>query len=764
MKCQILASLASSRLFGINNHQFASSLVHQFLLVTLQTDQLNMSDKPADKRAQSRMLKKFLSFPFSKEEKEKITEAFCLADDYFRKIKRPEMMAGLLQTGEILHSELNLSCEAIIAVLLKELVPAEITGEQVVKDFGKPVSELISGLQKIDRMDTGKYSAHAENFIKLLLTISDDIRVILIALGQRLQDIRRISEFPEDKQQHLAGETTLLYVPLAHRIGLYRIKTELEDMVMQFSDPETYYQIQQKIQETQKDRDRYTSEFIRPIEKQLKENGFVCEIKSRVKSIPSIQRKILAQKVEFDKVYDLFAIRIIIDNTIEDEKSDCWKVYSLVTDIYTPNPRRLRDWISFPKSTGYESLHTTVIGPEGRWVEVQIRTRHMDDIAEKSIAAHWKYKSEGRTDGNTDFYAAIREMLENPATTPEMDISREKKELYRDEIFIFTPKGDLKKIKAGYTVLDFAFEVHTDIGATCTGAIVNGTMVPLKHVLTNGDTVKILTSKNQKPNHDWLEFVKSTRVQARIRHALKMESYKDSDAGKEILKNKVTQLGFEFTDLVINKLVSYFGCENYLDLYQRFGEGKLDPLKIKKALTETEAKTQPEAPLKEESFPERISEVISGKKDFIIIDKKIDSIHYEFAKCCNPIPGDNIFAFVSVTQGIRVHKTTCPNAHELIFRYPYRILEARWKAVNTERSFTANLVVTGKSGKDIVTRLTQLLTNEMRVSVRSTRVRTNPDDTYTCDIGILMNGTVRLEEVMKRLLKVKEVYSVTRAG
>jgi GTP pyrophosphokinase len=473
----------------------------------------------------------------------------------------------------------------------------------------------------------------------------------------------------------------------------------------------------------------------------------------------------IAQKVEFDKVYDLFAIRIILDNTIEDEKSDCWKVYSLVTDIYTPNPRRLRDWITLPKSTGYESLHTTVIGPEGKWVEVQIRTRHMDDIDEKSIAAHWKYKSTGKTDGQTEFYAAIREMLENPVpSSPEMDISREKKELYRDEIFIFTPKGDLKKLKAGYTVLDFAYEVHTNIGSTCTGAIVNGTMVPLKHVLKNGDTVKILTSRNQKPSHNWLEFVKSPRVQTRIRHALKMETYKDSDAGKEILKNKVTQLGMEFTDLVINKLVDFFSCENYLDLYQRFGEGKLDPLKIKKAIAEPEIKVQPGATPKEESFPERISEVISGKKDFIIIDRKIDSIHYEFAKCCNPIQGDNIFAFVSVTQGIRIHKTTCPNAHDLISRYPYRIMEARWKAVGTEKNFTANLVVTGKFSKDIVTKLTQVLTNEMKVSVRSTRVTTHPDETYTCEIGVLINSTVRLDVVIRRLLKLKEVESVTQSG
>jgi GTP pyrophosphokinase len=700
----------------------------------------------------------------NKTEEEMLVAAFTSAGDYYRKEKKPEMIPVLHELEEILFTELNLSSEAVLAIFLKDLVSRELSKEQIVKEFGEPVLELITGLQKIDRLDTAKYTSNTENFIKLLLTISDDIRVILITLGQRLLDMRHINDFPAEKQSRLAGETTLLYVPLAHRIGLYRIKTELEDLVMQFSNSEIYLQIQQKIKETQKDRDRYTSDFIRPIEERLKQNGFVCEIKSRIKSIPSIYRKMIAQKVEFDKVYDLFAIRIILDNTIEDEKSDCWKIYSLVTDIYPPNPRRLRDWITLPKSTGYESLHTTVIGPEGKWVEVQIRTRRMDDIAEKSIAAHWKYKSDGKTDGQTEFYAAIREMLENPVpSSPETDISRDKKELYRDEIFIFTPKGDLKKLKAGYTVLDFAYEVHTDIGSTCTGAIVNGIMVPLKHVLKNGDTVKILTSKNQRPSHNWLEFVKSPRVQTRIRHALKMESYKDSDAGKEILKNKITQLGLEFNDLVINKLVDAFGCENYLDLYQRFGEGKLDPLKIKKILTEPEVKVPSGTTPKEESFPERISEVISGKKDFIIIDQKIDSIHYELAGCCKPIQGDKIFAFVSVTQGIRIHKTTCPNAHELISRYPYRILEARWKTVDKEKIFTANLIVTGKFSKDIVPRLTHVLTNEMKVSVRSTRVKMHSGDSYTCELGILINSTVHLDDIMKRLLKMKEVESVTRA-
>jgi GTP diphosphokinase / guanosine-3',5'-bis(diphosphate) 3'-diphosphatase len=718
-----------------------------------------------EKNTNEKQLDFLLSSELLAGSEEKIRKAYDLVVAHSRKEKSPEMIPSALGLAGILTTELDLSAEPVMAVLLQEVFPGGISAGQVESGFGKPVLEIISGLQKIRNLDKAKYSSNTENFIQLLLTLSPDIRVILIALGQRLSDLRNITAFPSDKQKQLAGETSLLYVPLAHRIGLYRIKTEMEDRVMQHFDPETYRQIEQKLKETQKDRDRYTTEFIRPISDRLKENGFTCEIRSRTKSIPSIYRKIVTQKVEFEKVYDLFAIRIIIDQLLEGEKEDCWKVYSLVTDIYTPNPLRLRDWISFPKATGYESLHTTVIGPDGRWVEIQIRTRRMDDIAEKSIAAHWKYKSGGKTGGQTDFYASIREMLENPvSTSSEENISREKRELYRDEIFVFTPKGDLKKLKAGYTVLDFAYEVHTGIGGTCTGAIVNGTMVPLKHVLRNGDTVRILTSKNQKPSHNWLEFVKSSRVQARIRHALKMESYKEADAGKEILRNKVAGLGLEFTDIVVKRLVDYFNCDNYLDLYHRFGEGKLDPLKIKKALAETEPKETPGNLSKEESFPERISDVISGKKDFIVIDKKIDSVHYVFAQCCNPIPGDKIFAFVSVMQGIRIHKTNCPNAHELITRYPYRVMEARWKTVETERNFTANLIVTGSFSSDIVTRLTHLLTNDLKVSVRSTRVQTRPDNTCTCDIGILINSTVRLEEVMKKMMKLKDVHSVTRAG
>lgn len=625
------------------------------------------------------------------------TRAFHRLISYTGKEIDPEQPVRALEIATILIRELSLDEDPVTTLLLKPMADVGLlTMEEIGREYGENIAALVSALQRIDRLDTKQYRSNSENFIKFLLTISPDVRVILINLARRLFDMRRLLDHPPDKQALIVGETTLLYIPIAHRTGLYRIKTELEERVMRHMEPETYVLLHQKIRESQVDRDQYTSDFIRPIASRLYENGFDCEIKSRIKSIPSIRRKMQMQKVGFDRIYDIFAIRIIINKPVEDEKADCWKVYSLVTDIYTPNPRRLRDWITFPKSTGYESLHATVIGPAGKWVEVQIRTRRMDEVAEKGLAAHWRYKVDAKGTPKPDLFASIREMLEKPTLTKELAvISKEKRALYSDEIFIFTPKGDLKRLKTGYSVLDFAFEIHTDVGSTCTGAIVNGKIVPLKHTLQNGDTVKILTAKSQKPNHDWLDIVKSPRTQARIKHALKMENYKASEAGKELIKNKVIQLGYEFNDAAINRLVAFFECDGFLELYQRFGEGKLDPLKIKKAFVEPEPKSPLPTPEREEDLPLHISEVLRGRQDFLIIDNKLDSVYYQFARCCNPTPGDKIFAFVGVSQGIRIHKTTCPNAHQLITRYPYRILEARWKDVEVLKG---NYTVKGSGG------------------------------------------------------------------
>lgn len=593
----------------------------------------------------------------------------------------PDYASMVLETAFILINDMGMGVDPVKCVILKNVLESgKVSKADYDLEFGAVSRQLIEGIGKIERMDTTKYFSNKENFIGLIVTLSEDIRVPLIRLAMRLYDMRHLSLYSYEKQCRIVGETQALYIPIAHRLGLYQIKKEFEDLVMRFTDHDRYDFISRKLIETSIDREKYTHDFIEPIRLKLEQFGFDCEIRSRVKSVPSIHRKMKVQKVDFEKVYDIFAIRIILNQTVENEAADCWKIYSLVTDIYTPNPRRLRDWISFPKPTGYESLHTTVIGPEGRWVEVQIRTRRMDEVAEKGYAAHWKYKSDGRQEVRPDLFASLREILENPSgTLVESVISKDKKALYSEDIFIFTPKGDLKKTRAGYTVLDFAFEVHTEVGFSCTGAIVNGKMVPLRYELQNGDTVKVITSRTQKPNPGWLDIAKSPRVISRIKHALKMDAYKDADLGKEMLRNKVVQLGFEFTDIMIKRMAEFFGCgENILELYQLFGEGRGDLLKVKKALAEPVVSSQ--APAREAGFADHLSGMMAGREDFVVIDPSIKSLHYQFARCCNPAPGDPIYAFVSVTQGIKIHKTSCSNAKSMITRYPYRVLEARWKS------------------------------------------------------------------------------------
>jgi GTP pyrophosphokinase len=528
----------------------------------------------------------------------------------------------VLETARILLDEMNMGLDSVLCCILKNVTDKRMLSPDAIgQEFGQQVRSLMEGIQKLERLDTSKYNTNKENFIGLLATLSDDIRVLLIRLAMRLYDMRHLSDYSDEKQGIIVGETMALYIPIAHRLGLYRIKNELEDSAMRFVNPLIHEQITRKLLETKANRDQYTAGFIKPIAKRLAEQGFDCEIKSRVKSIPSIYRKMKLQKVEFEKIYDIFAIRIILNKSIENDAADCWKIYSLVTDIYSPNPYRLRDWISSPKSNGYESLHTTVIGHEGLWVEIQIRTRGMDEVAEKGYASHWKYKSDAKESTSTDLFMELRNLLEQPAGICKSNsITQEKKTLYTDDIFVFTPEGDLKKLRRGCSVLDFAYETQSEKGSNCTGAIVNGKIVPLKYTLVNGDTVKILSSKTQKPNWGWLEIVKCPWNLTRVKQALKMESLKEPESGIQ-------------ADAIPGK----------------------------------------------SSFPESISRIKAGKEDYVIIDPGIKSLHYQFARCCDPAPGDSIFAFVSVTQGIKIHRTSCANSHQLITRYPYRILEAKWK-------------------------------------------------------------------------------------
>ena len=528
----------------------------------------------------------------------------------------------VIDTSWIILDEMNLGLEAALCCILKNVSDSGMLSPEVMEqEFSAGVRSLLDGIRKLECLDTSRYDTNTENFIGLLVTLSDDIRVLLIRFAMRIYDMRHLSDHTDEKQRMIAGETAALYIPIAHRLGLYRIKNELEDRIMRFTDPVVYGEINLRLSETKSDRDQYTAGFIEPIADSLAEHGFDCEIRSRVKSIPSVYRKMQAQNVEFEKVYDLFAIRIILNKTIENDPADCWKIFSLITDIYSPNPRRLRDWISIPKSNGYESLHTTVIGPEGRWVEVQIRTRRMDEVAEKGYAAHWKYKSDSTEVTTAGLFTELREMLEHPSRISMLQsVAREKKVLYSDDIFVFTQDGDLKKLRRGKSVLDFANETQMENGLTCKGAIVNGKMVPLKYTLVNGDTVKLLTSRSGKPVKSWLDIVK---IPWKLAHV------------------------------------------------QKNGE--------KEPFVESEPRSQPVTKSGNPSFPESISRIKAGKDDFVVIDSTIASLHYKFARCCNPVPGTAIFAFVSVDQGIKIHRTSCSNTTQLITKYPYRILEARWK-------------------------------------------------------------------------------------
>lgn len=536
--------------------------------------------------------------------------------------REPGHAQMVLDTVHIILEEMNLGLKPVLCCILKNVAEKGILSpDNIAHEFGETVRILIEGIQKLEQLDTSKYDTNQENFIGLLVTLFDDIRVLLIRLAMRLYDIRHLENYSLDKQCIIVGESRMLYLPIAQRLGLYQIKTELEDLVMRYINFPVYQQIERKLYETKANRDQYTADFISPIAQRLVENGLDCEIKSRVKSIPSIYRKMTTQKVDFEKVYDIFAIRIILNKTNENETADCWKIYSIATDIYSPNPNRLRDWISFPKQNGYESLHTTVKGQEGRWVEIQIRSRRMDDFAEKGYAAHWKYKSDGKEIIEADLFTGLREILAHPAgVSLDKLITREKMALYTDDIFVFSPEGDLKKLRLGYTVSDLAKEIINETGLTCTGAIVNGKMVPLKHTLANGDTVKLLTLKNRKPHKDQLEILKKTWNLTRLKKALKIETARETISG----------------------------------IHAVFSP-------------------------KDSHFPESISNIKAGKEDFVIIDPTVKSLHYQFARCCDPTPGNSIFAFVSITQGIKIHRTSCANTHQLIKKYPYRVLEARWK-------------------------------------------------------------------------------------
>ena len=667
-----------------------------------------------------------------------------------------------IAVAQIAAEEIGLGTTSIVCALLHDVVEdTDITLEDIAREFGKKVTKIIDGLPKIAGVFDYNSSLQAENFRKMLLTLADDVRVILIKLADRLHNMRTMDFMPRDKQLKISSETVYLYAPLAHRLGLYMIKSELEDLSMKYMEPVTYKFIAQQLNEKRAERENFIKAFIAPIKEILNEQGLEADVYGRPKSIHSIWSKMRKKNIPFDEVYDLFAIRIILNSKPENEKADCWKAYSIVTDLYHPNPDRLRDWISSPRANGYESLHTTVMGPRGQWVEVQIRTNRMNEIAEKGFAAHWKYKEEPNSDSGLDQWIhKVRELLSNPEANALDFLDDFKMNLFSDEIFIFTPKGALIQLPVNATALDFAFEIHTDIGASCIGAKVNHKLVPLSHKLQNGDQVEIITSGKQSPKEDWLSFVVTAKAKSKIKSSLKEEKRKIAEQGKEILERKLKSLKITYNTDNLYKLSYYFKLPTTLDLFFNVAQGKIDIKHLKEfAASEKVVENKPEKiePVYNDLLTKKVK---SAENDTFLIGEDLQKLDYKLSSCCNPIPGDDVFGFVTVGDGIKIHRTNCPNAAKLMSNYGYRIVKARWNS-QKELAFLTGLHITGIDEVGLINKITTVISNDFKVNMRSITVDTN-DGIFEGSIMVYVNNTKHLDNLINKLKEVVGVSSVTR--
>jgi len=667
-----------------------------------------------------------------------------------------------LSVAKIIAGEMGLGLTSIITALLHDSYNRlDISHEELEKLFGKKVVEILNGFSRITGIESMQSSYQAENFRKLLLSLADDVRVILIRLVERLEYMRNLDRAPEKEKLPLASETYFLYAPLAHRLGFYNIKSEMEDLAVKYLEPEQYTFVENRLRQTTASRNRLIREFSSPLQEKLEKHGFKFTIKSRTKSIHSIMLKMKKQGVEFEEVFDLFAVRIIIESNPENEKSDCWRAYSVVTDLYQPNPSRLRDWISVPKSNGYESLHTTVVGPRGKWVEVQIRSTRMDEIAEKGLAAHFKYKGI-KGEGNLDTWLSkMREILESPEKEDSAFFDQVRSGLYTDEIFVFTPKGDLRQLPAGATVLDFAFDIHTAVGASCVGGKVNGKNVTIRYVLHNGDHVDIIRSKNQKPKQDWLSFVVTSKAKAKIKQVLNEEKTKAAAEGKEILMRRLKNWKIPFSDTAIQKLINHYNYKTAQDLYFLISTGKLELLEIKEILQkDTSEETVSQAPPEPGKETKEIAD--TQYADFLITEDRIEGLDYKRAKCCNPVLGDSVFGFVTISEGIKIHRRSCPNAHNLMARYPYRIISAQWTKSKEITSFITTIKITGVEDIGIVNKISDILAG-YNVSTRTFNY--NMDEAmFEGTLSILVPNNDVLYGIMRKIQAVKGILKVTRVN
>jgi GTP pyrophosphokinase len=715
---------------------------------------------------QYRALLRSIKRTLTAQDRKKIREAFDLSLNAHKNMRRKSGEPYIfhpLAVAQICTEEIGLGVTSVISALLHDTVEdTDITLELIKLKFGEKVMRIIDGLTKISGVfDQPDRSAQAENFKKMLLTLGDDVRVILIKLADRLHNMRTLDSMSAKSQLKIASETAYVYGPLAHRLGLYTIKTELEDLSTKYLESDRYNFVKKKLNETKSQRNKYIKQFIEPLVQDLDYAGLTYEIKGRPKSIHSILNKMNKQNVPFEEVYDLFAIRIIVDSPYEIEKSDCWKVYSVVTDHYMPNPDRLRDWVSTPKANGYESLHTTVMGPKGRWVEVQIRSKRMDEIAEKGFAAHWKYKDNAQAadNGLENWLMKVREILENPDANALEFLDDFKLALYTDEIFVFTPKGDLKKLPLDATVLDFAFEIHSDLGLRCIGAKLNNKLVPINHKLSNGDQVEILTSAKQNPREDWMQFLVTAKAKARLRDFYKQLRISSSSKGKDKLENRFKHLHLPFTAEALQALIRHYVVKTATDLYYLIATDKIDAAKIDIAeVLISDSMKMAEAAIASKS---KVSKTFAN--DAVVLGENEKDMTYAFSDCCNPIPGDEIFGFVTVGEGVKIHRTNCSNALSLMSNYGYRIIKAKWAddSFNKGKAFLTSIKVSGIDSVGIVSIITDIISKQLKINMRSISISSN-EGMFEGSVFLEVHDTQQLENIMKAIKAASPLISVSR--
>ena len=668
------------------------------------------------------------------------------------------------EVATIVAKEIGLGETSVISALLHRSIH---DNQEIIsffeKEYGESAVSILIGINKTSNIWTDKISFNAENFRKLFLSLADDIRVVLIKLAHSLYDIRNFKSLTNKFKEQILSEVEFFYIPISHQLGFYNIKTELEEHLMKYSKPELFNSIESKIVESQSEQDRFIMEFTLPIQRELLMHGYDCDIKGRSKSIPSIWHKMKKKQLDFDEVFDLFAIRIIFNSKKKNEKSDCWRIYSIVTNIYTPNPNRLRDWISQPKPNGYESLQITVKGPRDKWVEVQIRTSRMDEEAEKGIAAHWKYKNFQTKKSSEEWLAAIREILENPQEKAKTENLLESKTLYdSDKIFVFTPGGDLKKLPEGSTVLDFAYEIHTIVGSKCKGGKVNGKVTPIKRILQNGDRVEVITSNNQFPKLDWLNIVVTNKAISKIKRSLNEEKFKEAKAGNEILRRKLRNWKLKFNDETIDKLVKHYKLSSSVDLYYKIAIEEINIQEIKKILIGTFDTFLKSDKTDDIWVDKEIESKTENFDDILLIDENLKNINYTLAKCCNPIHGDKVFGFVTIGKGITVHRKNCPNAQHLSDNYSYRIRKVKWKQTEGMKLFQSLIKIIGVDKQGIMNEVLKIISDDIKLNLISLSVNSKANGLFEGKVGINVTNSKILATIINRIQKIEGVSKVSR--